>query len=312
LIGARVTRVDAPAKVSGQAKYTYDVHRPGMLYGKVFRSPYAHAKVVSIDTSAAEKMPGIKAIHIVQGPGSTIHWAGDDIVAVAAVDEPTAEDAVRAIKVKFQQLPHLVSDAEPPKGSAQEEGPLSIDAIDDMLDNQVPANQMVSTIQRDGLIKKASEDDLNMLKADGATDAVLEAIRSATLHPEVSAKPPSNYQKAAAQTVGDPDKAFAEADAVSEGCTAFRSSRIAASKVTDRFPSGPTMSIFSLTSPRRIFPVFPARWPSRSRFPPPTFACTKTTSAEDSQQVLPGSLGNFYRRSFQEGWRQAGPNHARA
>ena len=195
LIGARVTRVDAPAKVSGQAKYTYDVHRPGMLYGKVLRSPYAHAKVVSIDTSAAEKMPGVKAIHIVQGPGSTIHWAGDDIVAVAAVDEPAAEDAVRAIKVKFQRLPHLVSDAEPPKGSAQEEGPLSIDAIDDMLDNQVPANQMVSTIQRDGLVKKAGEDELKMLKADGASDAVLEAIRSATIHPEASSKPPSNYQK---------------------------------------------------------------------------------------------------------------------
>src|SRR6266853_1645058 len=217
LIGKRITRVDSPAKVSGQAKYTYDVHRPGMLYGKVLRCPYAHAKVVSIDTSAAEKMPGEKAVHIVQGPGSTIHWAGDDIVAVAAVDEPTAEDAIRAIKVEFQQLPHLVSDAEPPKGSAQEEGPLSIDAIDDMLDNQVPANQMVSTIQRDGLIKKASEDELKMLKADGATDAVLEAVRSATMHPEASSKPPSNYQKAAAQTVGDPDKAFAEAEVVSEG-----------------------------------------------------------------------------------------------
>ncbi|MGA8620464.1 MAG: xanthine dehydrogenase family protein molybdopterin-binding subunit [Candidatus Sulfotelmatobacter sp.] len=217
LIGTRVTRVDSPAKVSGQAKYTYDIHRPGMLYGNVLRCPYAHAKVVSIDTRAAEKMPGVKAIHIVQGPGSNIHWAGDDIVAVAAVDEPTAEDAIRAIKVKFEQLPHLVSDAEPPEGSAQEEGPLSIDAIDDMLDNQMPANQMAGTIQRDGLIKKASEDDLNMLKADGATDSVLEAIRSATVHPEASSKPPSNYQKAAAQTVGDPDKAFAEADVVSEG-----------------------------------------------------------------------------------------------
>jgi xanthine dehydrogenase YagR molybdenum-binding subunit len=217
LIGTRVTRVDALAKVSGQAKYTYDVHRPGMLYGKVLRCPHAHAKVVSIDTSAAEKMPGVKAVHIVQGPGANIHWAGDDIVAVAAVDETTAEDAIRAIKVKFQQLPHLVSDAEPPKGSAQEEGPLSIDAIDDMLDNQVPANQMVSTIQRDGLTKKASEDELKMLKADGANDAVLEAIRSATVHPEASSKPPSNYQKAAAQTVGDPDKAFAEAEVVSEG-----------------------------------------------------------------------------------------------
>src|SRR5229473_1248560 len=217
LIGTRVTRVGSPVKVSGQAKYTYDVHRPGMLYGKVLRCPYAHAKVVSIDTSAAEKMPGVKAVHMVQGPGANIHWAGDDIVAVAAVDEPTAEDAIRAIKVKFQQLPHLVSDAEPPKGSAQEEGPLSIDAIDDMLDNQVPANQMVSIIQRDGLIKQGSEDELKMLKADGATDAVLEAVRSATMHPEASSQPPSNYQKAAAHTVGDPDKAFAEAEVVSEG-----------------------------------------------------------------------------------------------
>jgi xanthine dehydrogenase YagR molybdenum-binding subunit len=217
LIGTRVTRVDSPAKVSGQAKYTYDVHRPGMLYGKVLRCPYAHAKVVSIDTSAAEKMPGVKAVHIVQGPGANIHWAGDDIVAVAAVDEVTAEDAIRAIKVQFQRLPHLVSDAEPPKGSVQEEGPLSIDAIDDMLDNQVPANQMVSTIERDGLIKTASGDELKMLKADGATDAVLEAIRSATIHPEASSQPPSNYQKAAAQTVGDADKAFAEAEVVSEG-----------------------------------------------------------------------------------------------
>src|SRR5579862_868944 len=97
LIGKRITRVDAPAKVSGQARYTYDTHRPGMLYGKVLRCPYAHAKIVSIDTSAAEKMAGIKAVHIVQGPGSNIHWAGDEIVAVAGIDENAAEDAIRAI-----------------------------------------------------------------------------------------------------------------------------------------------------------------------------------------------------------------------
>ena len=58
LIGKRITRVDSPAKVSGQAKYTYDVKRPGMLFGKILRSPYAHAKIVSIDTAAAEKCLG--------------------------------------------------------------------------------------------------------------------------------------------------------------------------------------------------------------------------------------------------------------
>src|SRR5437868_3754282 len=101
-IGKRISRVDGPVKVSGKAKYTYDVHRPGMLYGKVLRSPYAHAKVVSVDTSAAEKMPGVKAVHVIQGPDSEIHWAGDDIVVVAAVDEPTAADAIRAIQVEYQ------------------------------------------------------------------------------------------------------------------------------------------------------------------------------------------------------------------
>jgi len=217
LIGTRVTRVDSPAKVSGQAKYTYDVHRPEMLYGKVLRSPYPHAKVLSIDTSAAEKMPGVKAVHIVQGPGSNIHWAGDEIVAVAAVDETTAEDAIRAINVKYQQLPHLVSDGEPPKGSAQEQGPLSMDDISDMLDNQMPARQMVGDIQKYGITDKPSEDTLKGLKEDGATDDVLAALRTATVHSEAANKVPSNYQKAAGQTIGDPDKAFSEADVVSEG-----------------------------------------------------------------------------------------------
>ena len=217
LIGKRTTRVDSPVKVSGQAKYTYDVHRPGMLYGKVLRCPYAHAKVVSIDTSAAEKIPGVKAVHIVQGPGANIHWAGDEIVAVAAVDEGVAEDAIRSIKVKYQQLPHLVSDAEPPAGSAQGQGPLSMDDIGDMLDNQVPSRQMVSQIQEYGLSEKPREDMLKGLKEDGASDDVLAALSSATVHPEAAKRAPASYQKAAAQTTGDPEKAFSEADVVSEG-----------------------------------------------------------------------------------------------
>jgi len=138
LIGKRTTRVDSAVKVSGRAKYTYDVKRPGMLFGKMVRSPYAHCKVVTIDTSAAEKMPGVKAVHVVQGPGAQIHWAGDEVVGIAAVDERTAEDAARAVVVKYEKLPFLVSDAEPPKGAAEEQGPLSMDDLGDMFDNQVP------------------------------------------------------------------------------------------------------------------------------------------------------------------------------
>src|SRR5437763_16731417 len=88
LIGKRIARVDSPDKVSGQARYTYDIKRPGMLFGKMLRSPYAHCKVVSIDISAAEKMPGVKAIESVAKAGSKNHREGDEVVAGAAVDEP--------------------------------------------------------------------------------------------------------------------------------------------------------------------------------------------------------------------------------
>ena len=113
LIGKRVSRVDGPQKVSGRAKYSFDINRPGMLFGKIVRSPHAHARVTSIDTSAAEKMPGVKAVHIMQDVGAEVFWAGASVVALAAVDEPTAEDAARAIVVKYEVLPHLVMDRDP-------------------------------------------------------------------------------------------------------------------------------------------------------------------------------------------------------
>lgn len=110
LIGKRIKRIDGPAKSSGQAKYTYDISRPGLLFGKILRSLYAHAKITALDTSEAEKMPGVKAVKIIQNVGAEIQWAGDEIVALAAVSEEAAEDALRKIKIEFQQLPHLVMD----------------------------------------------------------------------------------------------------------------------------------------------------------------------------------------------------------
>jgi xanthine dehydrogenase YagR molybdenum-binding subunit len=112
VIGKRVSRLDGPLKVSGSAKYSSDVKREGMLYGKILRSPYAHARIVSIDTSAAEKLPGVKAVQVIQGPGKEIQWAGDEIAAVAAVDEQTAVDAIRKIVVKYEKLPHLVDETD--------------------------------------------------------------------------------------------------------------------------------------------------------------------------------------------------------
>lgn len=217
LIGKRISRVDSPDKVSGRARYTYDIKRPGMLYGKMLRAPYAHCKITGIDISAAEKMPGVKAVQIVQKQGSNIHWAGDEVVAVAAVDEATAEDAVRAIKVTYQKLPHLVSDAEPPAGAGESQGPLSMEDLGDMLDNQVPENQIISQIQQYGVSFQAAEQDYKDAKEEGVSDAIIDAVRKATVHTEAAGATRSNFQKAATQSQGDVDKAFSEAEAVSEG-----------------------------------------------------------------------------------------------
>jgi xanthine dehydrogenase YagR molybdenum-binding subunit len=216
LIGKRISRVDSPMKVSGRAKYTYDYHGANMLFGKVVRSPYAKAKIISIDTSAAEKLPGVKAVEIIQKVGTTAQWAGDEIVAVAAVDEPTAEDAVRLINVKYQPLSYLVSDAEPPAGAGEAAGPMNEDDIDDAISNQMPDAQLTQYLQEHGVTFKVDDDFLKDMKGEGASDAVLAAIRQAPYH-ETKSSDHSAYQKTAAQTHGDPDKAFAEGDVVSEG-----------------------------------------------------------------------------------------------
>ncbi|HEV2350187.1 MAG TPA: xanthine dehydrogenase family protein molybdopterin-binding subunit [Terriglobia bacterium] len=110
LIGKRIKRIDGGMKSSGQAKYSFDINRPGMLFAKVVRCPYAHAKITSVDTSEAEKMPGVKAVRVIQGPGKEIQWEGDEIAAVAATSEEAAEDAARKIKVAYEQMPFLVKE----------------------------------------------------------------------------------------------------------------------------------------------------------------------------------------------------------
>ncbi len=110
IIGTRVERIDGALKVRGKAKYSYDRNLPGLLHAKILRSPHAHARIVSIDTGPAEMMAGVKAVHVIKGPGSELLYAGDEIVAVAAETEETARDAARAILVKYQVLPHIASE----------------------------------------------------------------------------------------------------------------------------------------------------------------------------------------------------------
>jgi xanthine dehydrogenase YagR molybdenum-binding subunit len=119
LIGKRIKRIDGPQKSAGQAKYSYDINRPGMLWGKMATCPYAHAKVTKIDTTAAEAMPGVKGVVTIVPEGQEVFWAGQEIVAVAADSEERAEEAADAVKIEYQQLPYLVADSNPQQAGAQ-------------------------------------------------------------------------------------------------------------------------------------------------------------------------------------------------
>lgn len=108
VIGTRVSRLDGVAKASGKAKYASDRNPQGLLQAALLTSPHAHAKVKSIDTSAAKALKGVAAIEIISPPGTEIQWAGTEVLAIAADTEEIARDAVRRVKVDYEVLPHVV------------------------------------------------------------------------------------------------------------------------------------------------------------------------------------------------------------
>lgn len=107
LLNTALPRVDGPAKVSGKARYSYDVRPAGMLYGRFLISPYACADVTHIDTGAAEKMEGVKAV--LNFGNQQLKYEGQPVAAVAAITPEIAEDAIRAIKVTYKKNPHAVT-----------------------------------------------------------------------------------------------------------------------------------------------------------------------------------------------------------
>ncbi|MCA9399506.1 MAG: molybdopterin-dependent oxidoreductase, partial [Candidatus Omnitrophica bacterium] len=139
-VGKSVPRIDGRGMVTGQTKYVFDVSFPNMLIGKMIRSPHPHAKIVSIDTSKAEALPGIRSIvtakdtynikfgsneyffpHTIDQmalEADKVRYVGDEIGAVAAVDEETADEALRLIDIKYEILPHVVDVEEAMKPDA--------------------------------------------------------------------------------------------------------------------------------------------------------------------------------------------------
>ncbi|MCF8124445.1 MAG: molybdopterin-dependent oxidoreductase, partial [Desulfarculaceae bacterium] len=130
IIGKSIPRMDAPAKVTGQALYADDLKMPAMLYGKILRSPLAHARIKRIDVSQAKALPGVKDVitgadipQVKYGnwrlvPQSQdelalavdkVRFVGDEVAAVCAIDADTAQRAVDLIEVEYEELPVILS-----------------------------------------------------------------------------------------------------------------------------------------------------------------------------------------------------------
>lgn len=126
IVGKDIPRTDAPAKAIGSAIYTDDMKLPGMLYGRILRSPFAHARIRRINTRKAASLPGVKCV--ITGKDipkvkygnwrlfpdtqdeyalaiEKVRFIGDEVAAVAAVDKDTAEEALDLIRVEYQELP---------------------------------------------------------------------------------------------------------------------------------------------------------------------------------------------------------------
>jgi CO/xanthine dehydrogenase Mo-binding subunit len=119
IVGQRIPKVDARYRVTGAGEYTFDKQLPGMLWVKAVRSPYPHARITGIDTSAALKLPGVVDVIHYQNTSAIpfspnghvfnqeLSYAGDIVAAVAAEDPRILPDAIRAVNVTYEQLPFV-------------------------------------------------------------------------------------------------------------------------------------------------------------------------------------------------------------
>jgi len=121
-VGQNVLRVDGVEKVTGKAKFTGDLAIPGMLYGKILRSPFPHARIISIDASRAEALPGVAAVLTAADISDLdpyyngrpviaikkVRYVGEPVAAVAAENQETAEEALSLIDVQYEELPPAV------------------------------------------------------------------------------------------------------------------------------------------------------------------------------------------------------------
>ncbi len=184
-IGAEVPRPDAPDKAAGKAIYIHDLERPGMLYGKIKFSDYAHARIKHIDTSRAEKLPGVRAV--ITGYNTPeirigfikdnftlkrdkVRQFRDEVAAVAATDPDIAAEAVSLIRVEYEELPGIFS----PTEALGEDSPI-VHEIDlkgrPKTDNRVPVPWKFVA----GDVEKAKETAAYLVEEDYTTPLIQQS-----------------------------------------------------------------------------------------------------------------------------------------
>jgi CO/xanthine dehydrogenase Mo-binding subunit len=196
VIGTRPIRPDGLEKVTGQAKYGADIMLPGMLHGKMLRSPFAHARILKIDTSAAAALPGVKAVvtaadlplasdevfDLGEGAGNLLDlsdnilarkkvlYRGHAIAAVAATNPHIAEEAVGLISVEYEELP-VVLDV---RQAMREDAPL--------LDEQRHTKSLAGTSEKASNIAQHIQTELGDVDAGfAAADVVIEREYTTTM-----------------------------------------------------------------------------------------------------------------------------------
>jgi xanthine dehydrogenase YagR molybdenum-binding subunit len=116
VVGTDVPRVDGRAKATGSARYTSDVRRPGMAFARILSCPHAHARVVSVDVEPARKVAGVLAVRRIAP--DVARYAGTPVAVACAETETALDDALAAIRVEYEVLPHVVDTMEAAKPDA--------------------------------------------------------------------------------------------------------------------------------------------------------------------------------------------------
>ena len=223
LLGTRIRRLDGPAKATGHAKYSYDINRKGMLHALMLRSTHAHATITSIDVSRALKVPGFRALHIINGSSDWIVTKVDPAkntleLKSAPTRKRNAKEEKRTVKIAPGDT-IIRANKVVKVGDLKPEDHITLEVVQDVVGRELfYAGDEILAVAAD--TEEHAQDALQAIKVDYKVldffvneDDVLKDPKKKT----TPGRQQGNLSPGKAFTKGDPDAAFKKADAVVEG-----------------------------------------------------------------------------------------------